>query len=140
VAILLVVALVGGCAKGTPSATTSGGENLEFVFPGGEVKSGRLKLAPNTQYSFGKTGSTVVLRMADRPGFVEIDCSCFIEGGGICFPFQLPDPDGRIIFGCGYTQECAGQTMDFCVMTITDPEGFQLKFRSPATHLSDSKR
>lgn len=70
-AILFMVALVGGCASGTSSATTSEGEILEFVFPGGEVKSGRVILAPDTQYSRDKTGSTFVLKPVTGPGPIE---------------------------------------------------------------------
>jgi hypothetical protein len=115
---------------------------LAFTFPGGQVDSGRVILSADAQTSYDQATGTVVARMANTgPIFVEISCACFLEGPGFCFAFEIPgSPPGKKQITCAYSEDCAGQTMDFCVMTITNPAGFQLKFRAPAAQVDSTRR
>lgn len=96
----------------------------ELRFPGGSFRNGTVYLDPDTKVVEGGSegDKRVVARMAGGGGGVTVDCACFIEGSGSCFPVVHDPGDGPVEVNCA-ALECSGESMDFCVMDIGDEGG-----------------
>lgn len=126
--LLLGVGLL-GCASGQPEeGSTREGALKAFSFSAGTVRDGRVYAMEGVEAETEGEGGRVFLLRDDGPR-VEIDCDCFLEGGGDCFPF-LDQDDGPIVVSCLANQGCTGREIDFCVMDISDGS-FQIQFEAP---------
>jgi hypothetical protein len=91
----------------------------EFSFKGGKVKEGRVFIDPGVQVEVEPKSKVVFLKNTGGPG-VEIDCLCAIEGEGFCFPV-VDQGLGPVIVNCA-------DACGFCVMDITETDGFRIRF------------
>jgi hypothetical protein len=85
---LAVVAGLGtmGCASGKAGAHgPRAGALQEFTFDAGVVRDGRVYVDDGIYVEQEEDRGKVVLRRNDDPR-AEIECGCFIEGDGFCFP------------------------------------------------------
>ena len=141
-ALIALGILATGCESGgRPEGGAPNDPLLTFTFPGGLVDSGRVILSAGALTSYDQSTGTVIARMANTGDIiVDVACSCFIEGEGKCFAVEIPGPSGTIRISCAYNQACAGRTMGFCVMTVSDPDGFSLRFRAPAVQVDSTRR
>lgn len=124
-----------GCASGKPGAhDPRAGALQEFTFDAGAVRDGRVYVDEGVYVEQEEDRGKVVLRRNDDPR-AEIDCGCFIEGDGFCFPVvHEPEgggPEGPIVVQCAAV-DCSGREIDFCVMDISGRD-FDIQFEAVRT-------
>jgi hypothetical protein len=101
------------------------------------VRDGVIHVDPGTKVEEDPSKKTVMLRPAGGTGpGINIQCECFIEGGGFCFVVVRRNPDGSVDIDCG-SGGC-GEEVALCTREITG-DSFRWQFVARASASAQQK-